>query len=366
MAEQEQNRSEAATPFKLREAKKRGSVAKSMDLNSVFIVSAFLVCMHLWIGSAGRRHAGLDALLFLQSSAFRFSQQQAWAWLSAAVLETVALMLPVFGVIAVAAVLGALVQHGPVLSVQPVKPDFKRLNPATGFKRLFSKRTLFDLLKSILKLLVLGWVLYLTVVAMLPAQVMLLHIDVHAYAGRMLNDVADVVFKLLLALLGLALVDLLYTRWEYADKLRMSRRELKDEIKQREGDPKIKGRIRELQNELRKKSRALRNLPDADVLVTNPTHLAVALMYRHGKMGAPAVVAKGSGDLVERMKVVARRHRVTIVENRRLAQALHRLDIHDAVPEQHYAEVARILIWVQQARHGRTKASAAAAGAGAA
>ena len=353
MAEQEQNRSEQATPFKLREAKKRGSVAKSMDLNSVFMLAALLGALHLLVWPAARRQLGLDALLFQQAASFGFSQQQASAWLMRAGLETVWMLLPLFAVLMVAGILSALVQHGPVFSVQPIKPDFSRINPAAGFKRLFSKRALFDLVKNMFKLVVFGWVLYLAIVDLLPGLMRLLNVDAHAYAQRTLGDIAGLVFKLLLALLALALIDLLYTRWEYADKLRMSRRELKDEVKQREGDPKIKARIRELQNELRKKSRALKNIPDSDVLITTPTHLGVAILYRHGQMAAPAIVAKGAGDLVERMKIVARRHRVTIVENRRLAQALHKLDIHDAVPEAHYAEVARILIWVQEARKSR-------------
>jgi flagellar biosynthetic protein FlhB len=188
---------------------------------------------------------------------------------------------------------------------------------------------------------------------LLPSLLGLLSLDARAYGVHALDTVAGLVFKLLLVLLGVALLDLLFTRWEYADKLRMSRRELKDEIKQREGDPAIKARIRELQNELRKKSRALKSLPEADVLITNPTHLGIALMYRHGQMAAPAIIAKGAGDLVEKMKTVARRHGVTIVENRRLARALFALELHDSVPEMHYAEVARLLLWIQEARKAR-------------
>lgn len=354
MAEQEQNRSEAATPFKLRQAKQRGSVAKSMDLNSVFVIAAFLVCLQLWAWSAAQQELSLLKVVFQQSSAFGFSQTQVWAWLTTALVETVSVLVPFFGAVMLAGVLSSLVQHGPVFSLHPIKPDFNRLNPATGFKRIFSKRALFDLGKNLVKLALLIWMLYLTVTQMLPSLLGLLSLDARAYAPRVIDDVAGLTFKLLLVLLAVALLDLLFTRWEYADKMRMSRRELKDEHKQREGDPAIKARIRELQNELRKKSRALKNLPDADVLVTNPTHLGVALMYRHGEMAAPAIVAKGAGDLVEKMKKVARRHGVTIVENRRLARALHALELHDTVPEEHYAEVARLLVWVQAARQGKT------------
>ncbi|HWH82075.1 MAG TPA: EscU/YscU/HrcU family type III secretion system export apparatus switch protein [Burkholderiaceae bacterium] len=358
MAEQEQNRSEPASPFKLREAKKRGSVAKSMDLNSVFVISALLVCLQLWAWPAAKQQLALAGLLFQQSSAFGFSPTQAWAWLVTALVETMLLLAPFFAAVMLAGALSSLVQHGPVFSVHPIKPDFSRLNPATGFKRLFSRRALFDLVKNLVKLAVFTWVLYLSIVQLLPSLLGLLHADAKTYAARALADVAGLVFKLLLALLAIALLDLLYTRWEYSDKLRMSRRELKDEVKQREGNPKIKARIRELQNELRKKSQAVKNIPKADVLVTNPTHLGVALVYRHGQMAAPVIVAKGVGDMVEKMKAVARRHRVTIVENRRLARALYGSKLHEAVPEEHYAEVARLLVWIQEARKGRSAAQA--------
>jgi flagellar biosynthetic protein FlhB len=358
VAEQEQNRSEPATPFKLREAKKRGSVAKSMDLNSVFVIAALLVCLQLWAWPAAMKQLSLAGLLFQQSSAFGFSQTQVWAWLVTALAETLLLLAPFFGAVMLAGALSSLVQHGPVFSVHPIKPDFNRLNPATGFKRIFSKRALFDLVKNLVKLALFVWVIYLAISQLLPSLLALLNVQAKAYAARALDDVAGLVFKLLMAMLAIALMDLIYTRWEYGDKLRMSRRELKDEIKQREGNPKIKARIRELQNEMRRKSQAVKNIPKADVLVTNPTHLGVALMYRHGEMAAPAVVAKGVGDMVEKMKAVARRHRVTIVENRRLARALYALDLHDPVPEEHYAEVARILVWIQEARKGRSAAQA--------
>jgi flagellar biosynthesis protein FlhB len=360
MAEQEQNRSEAATPFKLRQAKQRGSVAKSTEINAVFVIAAFLVCLLLWAPGAVRTQLRMDALLIQQAGAFGFSVAQVHAWLSTALVGSLAVLLPLFGAIMLAGVLSSLVQHGPVLSTHPIKPDFNRINPAAGFKRLFSKRALFDLGKNTLKLVLFLWVIWLTLRQAMPALSSLTATDARAYDGRLIDEVVGLLFRLLLAMLAVALVDLLFVRWEFAEKMRMSRRELKDEAKQREGDPLIKSRIRELQNELRKKSRAMKNLPGADVLITNPTHLGVALRYTYGEMVAPQVVAKGAGDMVEKMKAVARRHGVTIVENRRLARQLFMLGLDQPVPEAHYAEVARILVWIQDAR----KRSPAAAGVG--
>ena len=148
MAEQEQNRSEAATPFKLREAKKRGSVPKSADLNSVFVIAALLVCLQLWAWPAVREQLQLAALLLRQSSSFGFSPLQAGAWLARAGLFTLAVLAPLLGAVMLAGALSSLVQHGPVFSVHPIKPDFNRLNPVVGFKRIVSKRALFDLARK--------------------------------------------------------------------------------------------------------------------------------------------------------------------------------------------------------------------------
>jgi flagellar biosynthetic protein FlhB len=350
MAQQEQDRSEAATPFKLAQARKRGSVAKSADLNTVFIVAALLACLQAWSGIAAIDQTLLSRALIQQAAAVGFSASQVWSWAGRAATDTLVMLAPLLAAIVVASVVSGLVQHGAVISTQPLKPDFNRLNPAAGLKRIFSRRALFELGKNLLKLALFSWAIYLAVRHAVPELMQLLFTDVRGYGPRMLTLSTALVFKLLLVIVGLALIDVLFTRWEHADNLRMSRREVKDEHRQREGDPKVKARIRELQNEARSKSRALKNIPQADVLVTNPTHLAVALMYRHGQMSAPTVVAKGSGELVEKMKMIARRHRVTILENRRLARALHEVALHGAVPEAHYPEVARILVWVQEAR----------------
>jgi flagellar biosynthesis protein FlhB len=361
MAEQEQNRSEAATPFKLREAKKKGSVAKSMDLNSVFVIAAFLACLLLWSGSAAKDQLMLDAQLLKQAGSLVFTPAQAMSWIGNLLVITLLMLAPLFLALMAAGIASCLVQHGPVFSTHPLKPDFNRLNPMQGFKRIFAKRSLFDLMKSLVKLAVFGAVLYTSIKHLLPSLLGLLSSDARTYGARLADDVSGLIFKLLLAMLGVALIDLIFTRWEFADKMRMSRRELKDEYKQREGDPAIKARIRELQNELRKKSGALKNVKNADVLITNPTHIGVALTYSHGKMAAPKVVAKGSDDLVEKMKTVARRHGVTIVENRRLARALYEVNIEATVPEAHYAEVARILVWIQAARKHKTVLAGGAA-----
>jgi flagellar biosynthetic protein FlhB len=156
-----------------------------------------------------------------------------------------------------------------------------------------------------------------------------------------------------------AMLDFMYTRWDYGDKLKMSRREVKEEVKRRDGDPRVRARIRELQRETLKRSKALGKVKDADVLITNPTHLAVAVKYVRGEMKAPQVLAKGAGELAGLMRGIARNHKIPVVENKKLARALFtQVDFDGPVPEKLYPDVARLLVWVyamrEQDRRGVT------------
>jgi flagellar biosynthetic protein FlhB len=358
MADQEQDRSEQATPFKLEEARKRGTVAKSSDFITLAVLTgavAFVYALGWW---TVRRQLALDQAILQRAGRLDLESAAIIVWLHDLLVQTLFLLAPLFAVIVILAIVSNLVQTGPVLSAEPLSPDFDRLNPATGFKRVFSMRTVYDSLRSLLKLVLVGGALALAVWHLVPWFIGLSRIDPVGYGRPVLDQMASVLFKLLLAMLVIALADVVYTRWEFARRMRMSRREMKDEHKQREGDPRIRARLRQLRQEMLKRSQAMRKLPGADVVITNPTHIAVALSYRHGEMAAPRLVAKGAGDLAERMKRVARRHAIPIVENRVLARALYfKADLESAVPEDLYPHVARILVWVFSMR----RASAAKA-----
>jgi flagellar biosynthetic protein FlhB len=254
-------------------------------------------------------------------------------------------------VIVVAGIFASLVQTGPVFSFEPLKPDFDRINPASGLKRLFSTRLLFEALKNLIKLGLFATAIYAILDSLMPLVFGLVQTDPLAYSRIGLDTVIGLLFKLALVMLVIALLDFGYVRWDYAKRMMMSRRELREELKRREGDPKIRARIRELQREMRKRAKALRRVPEADVLITNPSHLAVALRYRREEMTAPQVLAKGAGDIAERMKRLARRHSVPIVENRPLARLLFLKGVLDApIPQAAYAETARVLAWVYALR----------------
>ncbi|UGQ47957.1 EscU/YscU/HrcU family type III secretion system export apparatus switch protein [Massilia endophytica] len=354
MAEQDDNRSEPATPHKLREARKRGQVAKSPDAAFVVVLAALVAVWFAAAAGSGRRALSLSAALLTRLADLEWTPAGAMAWVGGWLQAGLALLAPALVAVAGGAILGQLMQAGPVLSAHPLKPDLQRLNPASGLKRLMSMRLVYEAAKSVVKLSVLGLVLILLLRAVAPRLGALQFGPAPDVARQALAEVGPLLFKLLLALLAVALADAIYTRWEFARKMRMSRRDITDEHKQREGDPRIRERLREVRLELLKQTRSLSQVAKADVLLTNPTHYAVAISYRHGEMPAPKLLAKGAGELAARMRESARRHRIPIVENPPLARELHRrLTLDEYVPEDLYPAVAKILLWVYALRANR-------------
>jgi len=360
MAEQEQDQSEQATPFKLEEAKRRGQVAKSLDINTLFLIAGSLVVLMLW----GQRFVA-DALklvvsVFDRAAVFDFRIPALVGWSTELAMALAQLLAPFLIMVLVLGVLCNIAQTGPIFSAFPLKPDPKRLNPVQGFKNLFSRRLLFQAIKSFIKLILFSAVAYAVVTRMLPDIIGLIAVDPHAYPAAMIDHVSTLVFKIGLALLVVALLDLLYTRWDYAKKMRMSRRELKEEVKRREGDPHVRAKIKELQREAAKRSKSLKRVPEADVLITNPTHYAVALKYDRGAMAAPQVTAKGAGETALKMKQLAARCGVPVMERKVLARELFRaVDIDQPVPAALYEPIARLYAELYAARDAHVRGALA-------
>ncbi len=349
MAEQqtEQDRTEPATPTKLREAKKKGQVSKSLEVNSLFILAFGVAVSYLLGQGMVARQLALSHELLANAHQVLLDPGQTLALFEYTVKQILEIFWPALAALMVVAVVMNMAQTGPVFSFFPLKPDMSRVNPVNGFKRLFSSRLLYESLKTLIKLALLAGVLYFAIAALLPSLIGLLDRHPDSYTGFLAANANLLILKLMAVLLVVALLDLLYTRWEYAKKMRMSRREIKEEVKRREGDPKIRAKIRELQREAAKRAGSLRRVPEADVLITNPTHLAVALVYKRGSMLAPQVVAKGAGDLAGRMREVARLHQVPVVENKRLARKLFQsVGIDEPIGEDLYPLVAKILVKV--------------------
>jgi flagellar biosynthesis protein FlhB len=347
MAEQDLDRNQEATPYKLQKARERGQVSKSADVVSaaVFTVAAAYLYWKGWDGLQSQFR--YDYALLALAGRLDGSAASLWWLLSGAMRDTASALAPFFAALMATAVVANVMQTGPVLSVEPLKADFARLNPVNGFRKLFSMRTLFDAGRAVLKLLLLLMVVYYALRALMPQFPQLAAMAPAKLARTLLDDAAGAGLKIALLLCMIAAVDFAYSRREFNRKMRMSHRELKDEHKNREGDPRIRARLRELRREALRRSMAVRKTAGADVLLTNPTHVAVALRYIDSEMASPQMVAKGAGPMAAVMRQIAARHRIPVVQSPPLARALfHDLQVDQHVPPTHYADVARILVWV--------------------
>ncbi|MGH8076047.1 MAG: EscU/YscU/HrcU family type III secretion system export apparatus switch protein [Lysobacter sp.] len=352
MSQPDQDKTEQATPHRLEEARKRGEVPKSQDVTSglVLIVAAAIIAVTgaevaMALATATRRMIELAGNAPDLNNAFVGWSARTYApvWQS---LVPLLLGLIVIGVVA------NVVQTGPMFTTHPLKPDFKRMNPAQTVKRIFSMRTLWELGKLIVKAALLAGVCALFVwKARTLAEAVAMTLPQRVGALALAAFVKTSVYVLLVLALA-AIVDLLFTRREFMKRMRMSRRELRDEVKRRDGDPAVKAKQKQAIRDLLKKTRALGRVQDADVVITNPTHVAVALRYRPGTMLAPVVLAKGAGFLSARIRTLATRHRVPIVRVPALARALYgECEIDGAVPELHYAQLAPVYreLWAKRA-----------------
>lgn len=351
MSQTDQDKSDPASAYKLEKAREKGSVAKSQDLTFLMLLFAMTCCVFGMGESTTRDLTRLLRAALGQMSRTNWDVATTSHVLGTLAVETLYVLAAPLAVVMVLVILISVLQVGFVISTEPLKPDFNRINPATGLKRIFSMRSIYELARSSLKLLAVVLLVLIAGRTVLQEVVVLPYRDTQAILAYMIHKVGVILAGLTALFALLAVADLGYSRWEFLKQMRMSKREVKDEHKQREGDPRIKARIRELRLEWLKKGMTMRRVAESDVLVTNPTHYAVAIAYRRESMSAPKIMAKGSGDMALKMRELATKHGVTIVENPPLARALFRLARpDDYLPEQHYAEVAKILVWIFAAR----------------
>jgi flagellar biosynthetic protein FlhB len=255
------------------------------------------------------------------------------------------MILPVMIVLCVVAILANALQTGLLLSVEALTPSASKLNPVSGLQRLFSLKSLVELAKSIAKLVIVGWVAVSTLKAAFPRLIPLTYQDSGSIMALLGQESMTVLIKCCWIILILALLDYFYQRWQHEESIKMTKQEVKDEHKQTEGDPLVKGRIRTIQREMARK-RMMEEVPKADVVITNPVRLAIALKYDPLEGSAPVVVAKGSRLIAARIRELAREHDIPIVENKPLAQNLYNLDLGDEIPAETYQAVAEILAYV--------------------
>ncbi len=346
-----QEKTEKPTPRRRRKAREQGQVAKSMELSSVGVLLAGIASIWLFGGFFYQQITDLMRHFFRNLHATHLGFTQMVDLSSSVWSQFLVTVLPVWAAVSLAAILVNLAQVGFLFAPKRIKPDMKKINPLKGFKRFASLRLLVDLGKNIGKLVVVGGVAYLTVreewshlpeLGRLPVTAIILYI----------TDVCITIFwRSVLAMIVLAVLDWAYQKWDFEKNLKMSKQEIKDEFKQTEGDPQVKSRIRSIQREQARK-RMMSEVPEADVVLTNPTHLAVALAYKVGEMDAPTVVAKGANKVAERIKAIAREHDVPVIEDKPLAQALYKaVEVGQTIPADLYEAVATILAHVYRLKN---------------
>lgn len=348
MADQEsfQEKTEKATPKRIRDAREKGQVARSQELSSVAVMlTGALALMALGPMMAGNLRA-MATWIFKDCSHFSITPDSASPLLVQFAATAGKAMAPVIGMIAIIAVAITYLQVGSLFSTKALEPKLDRLNLASGVKRLLNVRSLFNLGRDVLKMILIGVVAFYSIKREVPLFVTFPDLAVPQIIAQMMAIAFRVTLKVVSVLLVIGLADYAWQRFDYFKGLRMTKQEIKDEFKQTEGHPVVKGRIRSLQREVARR-RMMTDVPNADVVVTNPTHIAVALKYDSEHMDAPSVVAKGQRLIAETIKKIAKEAGVPIVENKPLARTLFKtVEIGMQVPAHLYQAVAEVLAYV--------------------
>jgi len=350
MAENEdgQERTESATPKRLEDARRRGQIPRSRDLSTAAVMMTAGAGMYFLGGQlSGNLHSLMRRGLTLTREQ-SLDPTHLVPGLSNAALEALLACVPLFGLIMLAAILAPLALGGWSFSTESLMPQFNRLNPLEGFKRMFSMRSVVELVKALAKFGAVG-VIAVIVLRNDTNELLALGREPTAAAiGHAIRLCGQALIWLSAGLLFIAGVDVPYQLWTYAKQLKMTREEVRQEMKESEGSPEIKGRIRQVQQQLARQ-RMMADVPKADVIVTNPTHFAVALKYDDKRMRAPIVVAKGADVIAARIREIGTENQVPIFEAPPLARTLYRnVEIGQEIPSSVYVAVAQVLTYVFQ------------------
>lgn len=347
-------KTEEATPQKRREARKEGQVAKSMDIPGAAIMLGGIFCLMVFSDFFLKRITWLFTDTFLHHLSTEVTPMNVMQMLGQYAIQILILISPILIVVVLLAIVASYGQIGFLLTGKPLMPKLSKLDPIKGFKNIVSIRSVVEFLKSILKMSVIGYLVYTTLEGVSHEISKTAYMSVESilhFAGGLVTSLG---IKVGVALFILAILDYMYQRYDHNKNLRMSKQDIKDEYKKTEGDPLIKGKIRERQRRMAMQ-RMMQDVPNADVIITNPTHFAVALKYDNTQMAAPQVVAKGQDHMALRIREIAKQNRVVIMENKPLARALFaRAEVGDSIPADLFQAVAEVLAYVYKIK-GKTK-----------
>ncbi len=346
MAGNTQDRTEQATPRRIQEARRKGQVARSTDLTGALLLLGMVA---LLLAIKDQFFLDLQRYLywyFSESASYSVSESGPLSILNSTSLFSLKLLAPFFGVALLVVIASNLVQVGFLFSPEALKPRPNVLNPISGFQRMFSVRSLVELVKSILKFSIIIVITYYLIRANLKDLLLIFNRSPEGIYQVILGFIITVAWWGSLAYLALSLLDYMYQRYDYKKGLMMSKHEVKEEYRQAEGDPLVKSKQKEIRRSI-SMNKMISEVPRATVVVTNPNQLAVALRYQQGETTAPVVLAKGAGWMAERIKVLARENDIPVVENKDVARFLYKtVEIGNEIPLEIYQAVAEILALV--------------------
>jgi flagellar biosynthetic protein FlhB len=347
MSEQDDaSKTEEPTPKKLQDARNKGQIPQSKEIGSFGVLAAFAVAVTVLAPySASMTHGRLKVLME-QSGTISLDVGNTGEVLMSTILSIFLYMSPIFAMFLVVALVVQLGQVGFLLSAEPITPKLSKISPIAGFKRLFSAKSLVEFLKGLAKMSVVGFIAYIAAAPEFNRLEAMIQLDLVDILLEVQILVIRILIGVLIVLFLIASLDYAYQVYEHIKQNRMTRQEVRDEHKQAEGDPHVKARLRQIRAD-RARQRMMASVPRADVVITNPTHFAIALSYNEDEMVAPVVVAKGADDVAFRIREVANDHNVPIVENKPLAQALFAtVEIDQQIPPEHYQAVAQVISYV--------------------
>lgn len=346
-----ESKTEEPTSKRLQDAQDKGNIAKSQEIGHWFSFIAAALAMWMLAGLMTSSFVGSTRVFFEQPHLIAIDPSHLTKVMVDLFLGIGVGLSPVIGLFALFGIASSVVQNPPHFTLERIKPNFSKISPMTGLKRMFSLQSLVEFVKNIIKISAIGAILAAVLQPELESLEALIDLDI----SMQLPLILEMVLKLVSILAGImfvvAVADYLYQRFTYMKGLRMTRQELKEEYKEQEGDPTIKARLRQIRMQ-RVRRRMMASVPEASVVITNPTHYAVALKYEPEKMEAPVIVAKGVDVLALRIREIAKENEVPIVENPPLARALYKAELDEPVPVEHYRAVAGVISYVMRLKDG--------------
>ncbi len=347
-------KTEDATSKKLSDSRKEGQVAKSAEISMAITLLALFVTMKIFMGFIGERF--LKTFSRFYQLIPRFADEgmnitNTQGLINQVIIETGIILAPFLLIGFAAAFLSNIIQFKWEVTAKPMMPKLNKLNPISGFKRMFSMNSVMQLVKSILKVVVISYVVYDTISNQAGVLYTLYDVTLNNALMILFDLIISLGIKISILMLAIGLVDFLYQKWKFKQDNKMTKQEVKDEYKNTEGDPKVKGQQKQRMMQAAQR-RMMSSIPEADVVITNPTHFAVALQYEPGTGSAPKVVAKGADFLASKIKDIARENSVEIVEDKKLARMLYyNVNIGEEIPGELYKSVAEIIAYVYQLKN---------------